>query len=108
MALPNLKEKQETVSLEAPPVSNELTVLLARAKASGMVTPEELDALFVAQDMSPEQLDAVYVMLQQAGIEIVEEDEDEEPLLDIEPEVIVEAPVEDAPSPTADPVRMYL
>ncbi|TMK79649.1 MAG: RNA polymerase sigma factor RpoD, partial [Actinobacteria bacterium] len=60
-------------------------------------------------DMSPEQLDAVYVTLQQAGIEIVEEDEDEEPLFDFEPEVVVETvPVEDAPSPTADPVRMYL
>ncbi|TML80245.1 MAG: RNA polymerase sigma factor RpoD [Actinobacteria bacterium] len=66
-------------------------------------------ALFVSQDMTPEQLDAVYVTLQQAGIEIVEEDEDEEPVFDFEPEVVVEtAPVEDAPSPTADPVRMYL
>src|SRR3989440_11283503 len=59
--------------------------------------------------MTPEQLAAVYVTLQQAGIEIVEEDEDEEPLFDFEPEVVVETvPVEDAPSPTADPVRMYL
>jgi len=112
MALPNLRadlqDKQDVASSDVAPGSPELAALLARAKASGMVTSEELDALFVAQDMSPEQLDAVYVSLQQAGIEIVEEDEDEEPLFDIEPEIIVEAPVEDAPSPTADPVRMYL
>src|SRR5216684_1481440 len=104
MALPNLqadlKETQDVAPSDVAPGSTELAGLLARAKASGMVTPEELDALFAAQDMSPEQLDAVYVSLQQAGVEIVEEDEDEEPLLDGEPEVIVEAPVEDAPSPT--------
>jgi len=108
MALPNLKEPQEVQRPDVAPGSPELAALLVRAKASGMVTPDELDALFAANDMSPEQLDAVYVTLQQAGVEIVEEDEDEEPLLDIEPEVIIEAPVEDAPSPTADPVRMYL
>jgi len=108
MALPNLKEPQEVQRPDVAPGSPELAALLVRAKASGMVTPDELDALFAAHDMSPEQLDAVYVTLQQAGVEIVEEDEDEEPLLDIEPEVIIEAPVEDAPSPTADPVRMYL
>ncbi|HLW16113.1 MAG TPA: RNA polymerase sigma factor RpoD [Actinomycetota bacterium] len=106
MALPNVQEIQE-----APPAEKNdgLAALLARAKQSGMVTPEEIDALFVSQDMSPEQLDALYVTLQQSGIEIVEEDEDDEPLFEFEPEVIVEtAPVEDAPSPTADPVRMYL
>src|SRR5438445_3942920 len=105
MALPDLKEPH-VVETDAP--QSAVTALLVRAKASGMVTPEEIDALFAAQDMSPEQLSAVYVTLQQAGVEIVEEDEDEEPLLDVEPEVIIEAPVEDAPSPTADPVRMYL
>ncbi len=105
MALPDLKEVHV---IETDPPQSAVTALLMRAKASGIVTPDEIDALFVAQDMSPEQLDALYVTLQQAGIEIVEEDEDEEPLLDVEPEVIIEAPVEDAPSPTADPVRMYL
>src|SRR6266550_6544004 len=105
MALPDLKEPH-VIETETP--QSAVTSLLARAKASGMVTPEEIDALFVAQDMSPEQLDAVYVMLQQAGVEIVEEEEDEEPLFDIEPEVVETVPVEDAPSPTADPVRMYL
>src|SRR5580765_6293318 len=98
MALPNLKEAHEVQRPDVAPGSPELAALLARAKASGMVTPDELDALFASQDMSPEQLDAVYVTLQQAGVEIVEEDEDEEPLLDLEPEVIIEAPVEDAPS----------
>jgi len=106
MALPSVQEIHKTAPAEQP---DELAALVARAKQSGIVTPAELDALFVSQDMSPEQLDAVYVTLQQAGIEIVEEDEDEEPLFDFEPEVVVETvPVEDAPSPTADPVRMYL
>ena len=106
MALPSVQEIHKTAPAEQP---DELAALVARAKQSGIVTHAELDALFVSQDMSPEQLDAVYVTLQQAGIEIVEEDEDEEPLFDFEPEVVVETvPVEDAPSPTADPVRMYL
>jgi len=106
MALPNVQEIQEAPQAEK---TDGVAALLARAKQSGMVTPEEIDALFVSQDMSPEQLDALYVTLQQAGIEIVEEDEDDEPLFEFEPEVIIEtAPVEEAPSPTADPVRMYL
>src|SRR5436190_22415770 len=105
MALPSVQEIHKTAPAEQP---DELAALVARAKQSGIVTPAEIDALFVSQDMSPEQLDAVYVTLQQAGIEIAEEDEDDEPLLEFEPEVIVALPVEDAPSPTADPVRMYL
>jgi RNA polymerase primary sigma factor len=106
MALPNVQEIHEAPETEK---TDGVAALLARAKQSGIVTPEEIDALFVSQDMSPEQLDALYVTLQQAGIEIVEEDEDDEPLFEFEPEVIVETvPVEEAPSPTADPVRMYL
>jgi RNA polymerase primary sigma factor len=107
MALPNVQEMQDAAQ---PAQADGLTALLLRAKQQGFVTPEEIDALFVSQDMTPEQLDAVYVTLQQAGIEIVEEDEDEdEPLFDFEPELVVETvQVEDAPSPTADPVRMYL
>src|ERR1700752_4373789 len=106
MALPNVQEINESPASEQ---ADGLAALIARAKQTGFVTPEEIDELFVSQDMSPEQLDAVYITLQQAGIEIVEEDEDDEPLFEFEPEVIVETvPVEEAPSPTADPVRMYL
>ena len=106
MTLPNVQEIQDVAR---PEKSDDLAALILRAKQTGIVTPEEIDALFVSQDMTPEQLDAVYITLQQAGIEIVEEDEEEEPLFEFEPEIVVEiAPVEDAPSPTADPVRMYL
>jgi RNA polymerase primary sigma factor len=81
--------------------------LVARAKQQGgLVTPEEVDAFFVAREMTPEQVDSVYATLQEAGVEIVDEEEEE---LDLETEIVVETiVVEDAPSPTADPVRMYL
>jgi len=112
MALPNVQEAPAIVrSDEEAPAVTDVATLLARARErGGLVTPEEVDALFVTQDMSPEQLDAIYATLQQAGIEIVEEDEEEEDdLFELETEVVVEiSPVEDAPSPTADPVRMYL
>ncbi|MGZ4121089.1 MAG: RNA polymerase sigma factor RpoD [Actinomycetota bacterium] len=97
--------------VEAPSTpQNALTDLLARAKQQGgIVSAEEIDALFVSYEMTPEQLDAVYAVLQQAGIEVVEEDEEDEPPFDLEPELVPEVVVvEDAPSPTADPVRMYL
>ena len=45
MALPDLKEPH-VIETDTP--QSAVTALLARAKASGMVTPEELDQLFVA------------------------------------------------------------
>src|SRR6266568_9364283 len=110
MPLPHLQETHEAPPQEAAPQrSDELKDLLARARArGGMVTADEIDALFVSQEMTPEQLDAFYVTLQQAGVEVIEDEDDEEPPPEFEPGIVVEVAVEEAPSPTADPVRMYL
>jgi RNA polymerase primary sigma factor len=82
--------------------------LILRAKPRGIVTSEEIDALFEEMP-TPDQLDAAYSAIAAAGLEIAEEDEDEEPELDLTPEAAPEViPVEEAPSPTSDPVRMYL
>ncbi|HVL32443.1 MAG TPA: RNA polymerase sigma factor RpoD [Actinomycetota bacterium] len=91
--------------------SPELQSLIARAKARGFATPDEIDALFDG-DPTPEQLDGVYSALQREGIEIAEDEEEPLELVQVDavPDVSAELQPqpEDAPSPTADPVRMYL
>ena len=87
--------------------SEELVALIARGKARGYVTPEDIDALFDGVELTPEKLDEIYTALQQEQIEIVDEELEEEDELEAEP-VPVAAPVEEAPHPTSDPVRMYL
>jgi RNA polymerase primary sigma factor len=96
------------MGLPSPQQTDPVGDLVARAKQQGgIVTPEEVDAFFVSQEMTTEQVDSVYAALQEAGVEIV--DEEDEETIELEQEVVVETiVVEDAPSPTADPVRMYL
>jgi RNA polymerase primary sigma factor len=96
------------MGLPSPQQTDPVGELVARAKQQGgIVTPEEVDAFFVSQEMTTEQVDSVYAALQEAGVEIV--DEEDEETIELEQEVVVETiVVEDAPSPTADPVRMYL
>jgi RNA polymerase primary sigma factor len=96
------------MGLANPQQLDELTGLIARSKPRGFVTPDELDALFGGQEPLPEQLDAVYAALQQNGLEVLEEDDDDEPIEVFEREIAILPPAEEAPSPTADPVRMYL
>ncbi|MFA5889980.1 MAG: RNA polymerase sigma factor RpoD [Actinomycetota bacterium] len=86
---------------EQPP--RDVDELVAQSRKRGFVTPDEIDRLFVAAEPTPEVLDAVYAALHRAGIEILEEDDD-----DVSGDGMVTAVVDDGPGQTADPVRMYL
>jgi RNA polymerase primary sigma factor len=92
---------------ETQPVLD-LVGLITRAKQNGgLVTADEVDALFLGREVSPEEIDAVYVALHEAGIEVAgEEEEDEED--SFEPELVVDLTAVEEVISTADPVRMYL
>ncbi|HVR45174.1 MAG TPA: RNA polymerase sigma factor RpoD [Candidatus Binatia bacterium] len=80
--------------------------LIARGKAQGSLTYEEINSTFdVLDEVSPEQLDEFFEEITGAGIEIVDEQKDEKPEAEREEEV--EATIPDGLS-LDDPVRMYL
>ena len=80
--------------------------LIARGKAQGSLTYEEINSTFdVLDEVSPEQLDEFFEEITSAGIEIVDEQKDEKPEAEREGEV--EETIPDGLS-LDDPVRMYL
>ncbi len=80
--------------------------LIARGKAQGSLTYEEINTAFDAlEEVSPEQLDEFFEEITAAGIEIVDEQKDEKPEAEREGEV--EETIPDGLS-LDDPVRMYL
>jgi RNA polymerase primary sigma factor len=77
--------------------AEEVQALLARGRAAGSLTPEEVGAALVAADLPPEALDGVLQAVTAAGIALVDpEEEAEEPQQEV------------AAGPTSDPVRLYL
>ncbi|HEV3194922.1 MAG TPA: RNA polymerase sigma factor RpoD [Candidatus Cybelea sp.] len=80
--------------------------LIARGKAQGSLTYEEINSTFdVLDEVSPEQLDEFFEEITAAGIEIVDEQKDEKPEAEREEEA--EETIPDGLS-LDDPVRMYL
>jgi RNA polymerase primary sigma factor len=80
--------------------------LIARGKAQGSLTYEEINSTFdVLDEVSPEQLDEFFEEITAAGIELVEEQKDEKPETDREDGA--EEAIADGLS-LDDPVRMYL
>jgi RNA polymerase primary sigma factor len=80
--------------------------LIARGKAQGSLTYEEINSTFdVLDEVSPEQLDEFFEEITAAGIELVEEQKDEK--AETEREEGPEEAVADGLS-LDDPVRMYL
>jgi RNA polymerase primary sigma factor len=77
--------------------SEEVQALLARGRAAGSLSAEEIDAALVAAELPSEALDGVLQAVAAAGITLVDADE-EDPA----------EPVEVAAGPTSDPVRLYL
>jgi RNA polymerase primary sigma factor len=92
-ALPATLPPTAEVTLAAG--SGEVQALLAKGRAAGSVTADEVDAALAAAELPAEALDAVLQAVAAAGIVVV--DADDEP----------EAP-EPAAGPTSDPVRLYL
>ncbi len=100
------KKSGGTATPDKPPISLEelKRSLLARGKAQGSLTYEEINAAFDALDeVSPEQIDEFFEEAAAAGIEVADEVKEEKP--DAE-----EAASEAAPDGLSldDPVRMYL
>ncbi len=83
-----------------------VTTFVEAAKQRGFATPEDVDALFDDGEPTPEQLDIVYAALQSAGVEILEE-EDEDIGASLT-ELGLPPEQEAVPAVTTDPVRMYL
>ncbi|MBV8198210.1 MAG: RNA polymerase sigma factor RpoD [Candidatus Eremiobacteraeota bacterium] len=80
--------------------------LLARGKAQGSLTYEEINGAFeTLEDLNPEQLEEFFEELAGAGIELVEEQKEEK--AEAEREEEAEETIPDGLS-LDDPVRMYL
>ncbi len=77
--------------------SEEVQALLAKGRAAGVLTADEIDAALIAADLPSEALDGVLQAVAAAGIALVDADEDEP-----------SEPAEIAAAPTSDPVRLYL
>ena len=83
---------------------DEVKELVARGKAAGFLSSEDIGAALLAAELPPESTDIVLRLISDEGIEIVDAADDD---LDDEP-VPVRVDEEAAKSPTSDPVRMYL
>src|SRR5687768_17061482 len=75
--------------------SEEVQALLAKGRAAGSLTAEEIDAALVAADLPSEALDGILQAVTAAGVVVLDADEEPEPQ-------------EIAAGPTSDPVRLYL
>jgi RNA polymerase primary sigma factor len=94
--------------------------MLIRSKERGYVTYDELNAVLPPEQMSSEQIEDTMAMLNEMGINVVENEEPEEPAAAAKPEAAREEPAEEEEEPqssgnidddvgrTDDPVRMYL
>ena len=87
-----------TVLQPGPPAAGALTALLQRGRAAGFLSTEDVVAAMVAADLPADQLEQALSVVNEAGIELLAEPEDDLPV----PAQAAEA------SPTSDPVRLYL
>jgi RNA polymerase primary sigma factor len=115
----NSEETQDEATPEGPVIDAlgaTIKKMLARGKERGYVTYDELNAALPPDQFSSEQIEDTMAQLNEMGINVVENEEGEEPPL--EEEASADAPEEPAEraseSPeeeygrTDDPVRMYL
>ena len=90
----------------------EIKTLISKGKSEGLLTTEEITETLSEVDLSKEQIDNIYDVIENLGIEVVnEEDED----IDIKAQVqktekgALKRKIDlTIKSPTNDPVRMYL
>ena len=100
--------------------TNDLQLLIAKGKAQGYLTYDEVNAYLPDEDVNPEKLDSLLSSLEELGIELVEEAPDD----GFDDEELRKAPTadelqgnddgppllsaEDTPKLSDDPIRMYL
>lgn len=101
------KAKEDKKIKPAANVKDASKRLLEMGKEKGFLTFDQVNSTLPAEQLSTEQLDGVMGMLSDAGINVVENDDD---VLDVEAETefVVEEEQQEAAARTDDPVRMYL
>ncbi|MEM1317081.1 MAG: RNA polymerase sigma factor region1.1 domain-containing protein, partial [Pseudomonadota bacterium] len=89
--------------------------MIKAAKKRGFVTVDELNSVMPSEEVSPDQIEDTMSMLSEMGINVVEEDENEEAPEEVSTEIVeagkkaVATVAKKEPTDrTDDPVRMYL
>jgi len=110
---------------QAPVPGDEIKELVARGQQKGFLTYEEMNNLLPDETVSPEYIDEVLLLLDQKGIDLIDESELQEKAEEVdaaeqelaaeeEPEAVAAEEAEEqedaavAPEQIDDPVRMYL
>jgi RNA polymerase primary sigma factor len=90
----------------------EVKMLISKGKADGLLTTEEIAETLSDIELSKEQIENIYDVIQNLGIEIVSEEDDDidsrRPGKKSEEEIFTKKLDLTIKSPTNDPVRMYL
>lgn len=93
-------------------LSQRIKALVQRGKEKGYLTYEELNDILPDDDVvSPEKIDGILIMLDDMGIDLIDESEVESrDVMEVEEEEALpeEEPEETIPEKIDDPVRMYL
>ena len=100
-----------TADLPAPPVlahTPEVHELLARGRAAGSLTTEEVAAAVGAAELPLEQLEAVLKAVSDAGIEVLDDDAGDAEDEAREARLARQEEIDARTAPTSDPVRLYL
>ena len=100
-----------SADLPAPPVlahTPEVHELLARGRAAGSLTTEEVAAAVGAAELPLEQLEAVLKAVSDAGIEVLDDDAGDAEDEAREARLARQEEIDARTAPTSDPVRLYL
>jgi RNA polymerase primary sigma factor len=100
-----------SADLPAPPVLAripEVHELLARGRAAGSLTTEEVAAAVGAAELPLEQLEAVLKAVSDAGIEVLDDDAGDAEDEAREARLARQEEIDARTAPTSDPVRLYL
>jgi RNA polymerase primary sigma factor len=102
----NTEQDNTTQTSEATAVTSRTTLkkLIAKAKAQGFVTLNDINALLPTGSVTSEQIEDIMSVFSSMGINVIDKEESEE----VEPEVEEKAKKSEINDRTDDPVRMYL
>ncbi|MEW6451402.1 MAG: RNA polymerase sigma factor RpoD [Pseudomonadota bacterium] len=126
-AAPATAEKDAPEGPESPLPLLDLTdaavkKMIKQAKKRGYVTHEQLNAVLPSEEVSSDQIEDIYAMLNEMGINVVEqeegadddekeEDDDDDSdgeLVEVKPKALATTEKKEPSERTDDPVRMYL
>ncbi|MEM1346380.1 MAG: RNA polymerase sigma factor region1.1 domain-containing protein, partial [Pseudomonadota bacterium] len=114
---PKDEEQTEQETQESPGPMLDMTQavikkMIAKAKAKGVITYDELNRVLPSDQFSSEQIEDVMALLSEMGVNVVEEDStnesEEQPESAAREVVPVQKEAAETTDRTDDPVRMYL